>query len=139
MLKQVANEHLRLLCLAYRELTPADLNCWERNMMFLKQTEGQDKEGLVEMNMGEIEKNLIPIAITGVKDKIQEGIPETVDFMLKADVRVNILTGDELTTALNVARACGIVQHKMQVVPFLKADENTIVQQIQETIQMVAL
>lgn len=52
----------------------------------------------------ELEKNLIFLGITAIEDKIQNGVKTTIEALRRAGIRVWILTGDKLETALSVAR-----------------------------------
>ncbi|GIQ82394.1 P-type ATPase, subfamily IV, partial [Kipferlia bialata] len=50
-----------------------------------------------------VEKGLTFLGVTAVEDKLQEGVPDTLDALRQAGVRVWVLTGDKLETAVNIA------------------------------------
>ena len=42
---------------------------------------------------------------TAIEDKLQTGVPETVASLLRAGIKVWMLTGDKLETAINIGTA----------------------------------
>jgi P-type E1-E2 ATPase len=58
-----------------------------------------------------METSLIPLGCTGVEDKLQEGVPETLESLQKAGIRILMLTGDKLETAVSVAVSCGLLDN----------------------------
>ena len=49
------------------------------------------------------------IAIAGIKDIIRDEVPDAVVKCNQAGVRVRMVTGDNLITAVAIARECGIL------------------------------
>ena len=46
------------------------------------------------------------LGATAIEDKIQDGVPETIDSLMKAGIKVWVLTGDKQETAINIGYAC---------------------------------
>jgi P-type E1-E2 ATPase len=46
------------------------------------------------------------LGATAVEDRLQDDVPKTIEKLLKANIKVWMLTGDKLDTAENVARSC---------------------------------
>lgn len=44
------------------------------------------------------------LGATAIEDKLQEGVPETIEALMKAKIRVWVLTGDKLETAINIGK-----------------------------------
>jgi magnesium-transporting ATPase (P-type) len=63
----------------------------------------------------EIEKNLYLLGATAVEDKLQDQVPETIKDLIRANIKVWMLTGDKLETAENIAKACNLIQPGFQV------------------------
>lgn len=42
-----------------------------------------------------IEKNLILVGCTAIEDKLQEGVPECIEHLANAGIRIWVLTGDK--------------------------------------------
>lgn len=56
------------------------------------------------MQVGEIiEKNLILIGCSAIEDKLQEGVPSCIETLSKAGIKIWVLTGDKMETAINIA------------------------------------
>ena len=52
---------------------------------------------------------------TAVEDKLQENVPQTIADLIRANIKVWMLTGDKLETAENIAKSCKLIQDQMQI------------------------
>jgi phospholipid-transporting ATPase len=50
-----------------------------------------------------IEKDLILIGCTAIEDKLQEGVPACIETLSAAGIKIWVLTGDKMETAINIA------------------------------------
>lgn len=50
-----------------------------------------------------IEKELVLIGCTAIEDKLQEGVPTCIETLSKAGIKIWVLTGDKMETAINIA------------------------------------
>ena len=50
-----------------------------------------------------IEKDLIFIGCTAIEDKLQEGVPNCIETLSRAGIKIWVLTGDKMETAINIA------------------------------------
>jgi P-type E1-E2 ATPase len=57
----------------------------------------------------EFESDLTLLGCTGVEDKLQAGVPETLRMLAEAGIKILMLTGDKLETAISVASSCGLI------------------------------
>ena len=55
----------------------------------------------------ELEQNLELLGATGIEDKLQDDVPETVYALKKAGIRIWMLTGDKKETAINAGHSAG--------------------------------
>ena len=53
-----------------------------------------------------IETQMSLLGTTGIEDKLQEGVPETIEHLRQAGIVVWVLTGDKQETAVNIAHSC---------------------------------
>ena len=78
----------------------------------LKETDGgnnhEDKDPGSKIYKIE-EDGLTLICIAGIKDIIREEVPDAVIKCNQAGVRVRMVTGDNKTTAIAIAKECGII------------------------------
>ena len=58
----------------------------------------------------DMEKDLILLGATGVEDKLQDQVAETLNKLQKAGITTWMLTGDKKETAINMAHASGMVK-----------------------------
>jgi phospholipid-transporting ATPase len=49
-----------------------------------------------------IEKELILLGCTAIEDKIQEGVPTCIETLSRAGIKIWVLTGDKMETAINI-------------------------------------
>lgn len=52
------------------------------------------------------------ISIAGIKDIIRPEVPGAIQTCATAGVRVRMVTGDNLITAIAIAKECGIIDDK---------------------------
>ena len=46
---------------------------------------------------------------SAIEDKLQYGVPETIDMLIKANVKVWVLTGDKQETAIEIGKSCKLI------------------------------
>jgi P-type E1-E2 ATPase len=66
------------------------------------------------------------IGATAVEDKLQPDVPETIADLLRAGIKVWMLTGDKLETAENIARSCKLIQSDMEVMKFSENNKESL-------------
>ncbi|KAF7248199.1 Phospholipid-transporting ATPase IA [Varanus komodoensis] len=100
-LELFATEGLRTLCFAVAEITENDyyewLNVYQRAAVSV-----QNRTLKLEESYELIEKNLQLLGATAIEDKLQDQVPETIETLMKADIKIWILTGDKQETAINI-------------------------------------
>jgi phospholipid-translocating ATPase len=78
-----------------------------------------DRQKLIE-NAGEmIEQNFDLAGATAIEDKLQKGVPETVDKLRRANIKIWMLTGDKRETAINIAHSARIAKNYSEVVMYV--------------------
>lgn len=53
---------------------------------------------------------------TGIEDRLQDGVPETIAKLRQAGLQIWVLTGDKQETAINIAYACKLLDHDEEVI-----------------------
>jgi len=59
------------------------------------------------------------LAVTGVEDKLQENVLETIETLRQAGVQIWMLTGDKIETAKCIAISTGLKTKKEQIFELL--------------------
>ncbi|CAM6088191.1 unnamed protein product [Calypogeia fissa] len=113
-LRQFAEVGLRTLVVAYRELDEADYQKWQAEYVKVRSVIGREREQRIEEVAHKIERNLWIVGGTGVEDKLQDGVPDTIDRLAQAGINIWVLTGDKVETAINIGYACSLLRKGMQ-------------------------
>uniref|UniRef100_A0A3B5QBV4 Phospholipid-transporting ATPase n=1 Tax=Xiphophorus maculatus TaxID=8083 RepID=A0A3B5QBV4_XIPMA len=93
-LNEYAGDGLRTLVLAYKHLKENYMEEWtQRHHEASTALDGRE-ERLDEL-YEEIEKDMILLGATAVEDKLQDGVPQTIEQLAKADIKIWVLTGDK--------------------------------------------
>ncbi|XP_077901100.1 phospholipid-transporting ATPase FetA [Ictidomys tridecemlineatus] len=129
-LDDFASEGLRTLMVAYRELDDKFFQTWRK-----KHNEAclsvKDREIKLSTVYEEIEKDLMLLGATGIEDKLQDGVPETIITLNKARIKIWVLTGDKQETAVNIAYSCNVFEDEMDEVFVIEGkDSDTILQEL---------
>ena len=66
-----------------------------------------------------VEQNLELAGATAIEDKLQKGVPETVDKLRRANIKIWMLTGDKRETAINIAQSARIAKNYSEVVMYV--------------------
>ncbi|KAL2519173.1 putative phospholipid-transporting ATPase 9 [Abeliophyllum distichum] len=130
---EYADAGLRTLVLAYRELGEEEYEVFNKKFTEAKNLVSADREALIEEIMEEIEKDLILLGATAVEDKLQQGVPECIDKLAQAGIKIWVLTGDKMETAINIGYACSLLRQGMkQIVINLETPEITVLEKTGE-------
>ncbi|NWS06057.1 AT8B1 ATPase, partial [Motacilla alba] len=109
-----ANETLRTLCLCYRDISQDEFEVWNKKFMEASLATSHRDEALDKV-YEEIEKNLILLGATAIEDKLQDGVPETISRLSKADIKIWVLTGDKKETAENIGFSCELLTEETAI------------------------
>lgn len=94
-MEMFANSGLRTLCIAYRYLEEDEYLGWSRTYdTAVNAIEG--REELVEKANDMVEHSLSILGATALEDKLQEGVPEAIEMLHRAGIKLWILTGGYL-------------------------------------------
>ncbi|XP_043689216.1 phospholipid-transporting ATPase 2-like isoform X2 [Telopea speciosissima] len=106
--EQYAQFGLRTLCLAWRELKEDEYEEW--SLMFKEaKTTLVDREWRLAEVCQRLEHNLEILGVTAIEDRLQEGVPETIETLRKAGINFWMLTGDKQNTAIQIALSCNFI------------------------------
>ncbi|MGH0144496.1 UNVERIFIED_CONTAM: hypothetical protein FKN15_042481 [Acipenser sinensis] len=109
-----ANETLRTLCLCYKDISDEEFSTWAAKHKDAR-IAVTDRDAALDKVYEEIETNLLLIGATAIEDKLQDGVPETISNLAKADIKIWVLTGDKKETAENIGYACQLLTDETQI------------------------
>ncbi|MGH0146886.1 UNVERIFIED_CONTAM: hypothetical protein FKN15_014113 [Acipenser sinensis] len=61
-------------------------------------------------------QNLQLLGATAIEDKLQDKVQETIETLMKADIKIWILTGDKQETAINIGHSCKLLKKNMGMI-----------------------
>lgn len=105
---------LRTLCLAYAELDPATYAAWQTRWVAAKTSLSKDRDEVLAGLSEEVERGLRLLGCTAIEDKLQEGVPACIKQLALGGIRLWVLTGDKMETAINIGFACSLITEEMQ-------------------------
>ncbi|XP_031247458.1 phospholipid-transporting ATPase 1-like [Pistacia vera] len=112
-LTEYSSQGLRTLVVAARDLTDAELEQWQR-MYEDASTSLADRAQKLRQTALLIESNLNLLGATGIEDKLQDGVPEAIEALRQAGIKVWVLTGDKQETAISIGLSCKLLSTDMQ-------------------------
>ncbi|KAI0256565.1 phospholipid-translocating P-type ATPase [Lactifluus subvellereus] len=114
-LDSFAHEGLRTLTVAYRVVPDDEYNSWVgRYQNALASVD--DKESEVERVSNEIEQNLLLLGATAIEDKLQDGVPEAIADLKRAGIKIWVLTGDKLETAIAIGHSTNLIGREANII-----------------------
>jgi len=60
-----------------------------------------------------IENDLELIGSTAIEDRLQDKVKKTIEFMKASGIKVWVLTGDKIETAMNIGVSAGLLSSAM--------------------------
>ena len=117
-LKEFAEVGFRTLVMAGREIPKAEFDLWNLEWKNVMLSNAQNKDQMIETACDLIEKEMCFYGTSAIEDKLQEGVPETIQLLMSAGIRIWMLTGDKEETAIEIAKSCNLVQQDMEIVTF---------------------
>jgi len=105
---------LRTLTLAQRVLDQETYDAWSAKYAEAGKAL-DDRAKKMDQVAEEIESDLTLIGATAIEDKLQEGVPESIAALREAGIKVWVLTGDKLETAINIGFASRLLEKDMKL------------------------
>ena len=100
--------------MSYRNLDEDQYNSWVKkyNEAASSLTDRSEKiDAVFEI----IERELILLGATAIEDKLQDGVSDCIASLCEAGIKVWVLTGDKLETAINIGFAVRLLTKEMRL------------------------
>lgn len=121
-LEMFAREGLRTLCIARREIDEDEYQRWNKEHdLAVSALVDRDKE--LEKVSDAIERDLTLLGGTAIEDRLQDGVPDTIALLGDAGIKLWVLTGDKVETAINIGFSCNLLNNDMDLIVFKVDDE----------------
>lgn len=103
---------LRTLLITSKDLSSSEYDDW--NTKFVNaMNDIHNREKLIAECGEAIEQNLNLLGATAIEDRLQDKVPETIKFLREAGIKVWVLTGDKIETAVNIGFSCNLLTYNM--------------------------
>jgi phospholipid-transporting ATPase len=132
-LNRYSSEGLRTLVVAAKDLNSEELEEWQ-HMYEDASTSLTDRSSKLRQTAAFIESNLHLLGATGIEDKLQEGVPEAIESLRQAGIKVWVLTGDKQDTAISIGLSCKLLTPDMQQIVINGTSENQCKKLLSEAI-----
>ncbi|KAM4629382.1 phospholipid-transporting ATPase IF isoform 2-T2 [Polymixia lowei] len=116
---EFALKGLRTLVVACRHFSPEEYMEVDRHLNAAR-TALQQREERLQDAFSYIERDLQLLGATGVEDKLQDKVQETIEALRLAGIKVWVLTGDKHETAVSVSLSCGHFHRTMNILELLQ-------------------
>lgn len=121
-------------------------------MHFVFRTSTEKREEKVNDTYEEIEKGLKLIGATAIEDKLQDGVPQCIEHLARAGIKIWVLTGDKVgklnrfhilfvtnfsfdfreETAYNIGLSCRLLTNDMEISIIEEETERDVEKKLQE-------
>ena len=133
-LNAFASEGLRTLCLAYRLVPEEEYQRWLKEYQ-VAETKITDREKALDDVADQIERDLTLLGATAIEDRLQDGVPECIARLARGGIKIWMLTGDKMETAINIGFSCNLLNDAMVLVVIKGTDKKSTVEQIEEALK----
>ncbi|ONK67954.1 uncharacterized protein A4U43_C05F5580 [Asparagus officinalis] len=103
-----SSEGLRTLVIASRNLTDTEFEEWQHKYEAAS-TSLTERSAKLRQAASLIECHLNLLGATAIEDKLQDGVPETIESLRQAGIKVWVLTGDKQETAISIGLSCKLL------------------------------
>ncbi|KAH9875028.1 hypothetical protein J1614_004516 [Plenodomus biglobosus] len=122
-LEMFAREGLRTLCIAQREISEEEYAEWNRDYDMAANAVVGREDKLEEVS-DRIENHLWLIGGTAIEDRLQDGVPESISLLAQAGIKLWVLTGDKVETAINIGFSCNLLDNDMDLIILKVTDDD---------------
>ncbi|KNE65371.1 phospholipid-translocating P-type ATPase, flippase [Allomyces macrogynus ATCC 38327] len=124
-----AEEGLRTLCLAYRIIEQDEFDAWIQTYNTAC-TALDDRDDKIDAAAELIERDLVLLGATAIEDKLQDKVPECIQILRDAGIKLWVLTGDKMETAIAIGFSCNLLSKDLNLIVVRGDDPGSVMKQI---------
>ena len=111
-LDQFVDDGLRTLLVGKTYIDSGFYRDWKKKFTNAENSlERRDEKRMAVMEL--IEKDLQLLGVTAIEDKLQDGVGDALTSFRGANIKVWMLTGDKVDTAINIGYSCSLLDTNM--------------------------
>jgi len=122
-LEMFAREGLRTLCIAQKQLSEEEYQTWHKDHQ-VAAASLQNREEKIEETSDRIERDLTLLGGTAIEDRLQDGVPDSIALLGLAGIKLWVLTGDKVETAINIGFSCNLLSNDMDLIQIKIEDQD---------------
>ncbi|CAL9778069.1 unnamed protein product [Musa acuminata subsp. burmannicoides] len=103
---------LRTLVIGMRDLSGTEFENWKLSYDKAS-TSLAGRADLLRDVAIKVESDIRILGATGIEDKLQQGVPEAIESLREAGIKVWVLTGDKQETAISIGYSCKLLSDNM--------------------------
>eukprot|EP00347_Sterkiella_histriomuscorum_P006239 403353535 len=115
-LYKFACDGLRTLVFGIKNISQQKVEEFMTQFNDIKTSIDPKKDSRLNEIFDKMEYDLNYIGGTAIEDKLQDGVANTIENIMKANIRVWVLTGDKQETAIEIGKSCKLIQQNMREV-----------------------
>jgi phospholipid-transporting ATPase len=124
---------LRTLVVGMRELSQPEFEDWQ-SAYENASTSVLGRGNLLRSVATNIECNIHILGATGIEDKLQDGVPEAIESLRQAGMKVWILTGDKQETAISIGYSCKLLTNDMTQIVINNSSKESCKKSLEEAL-----
>jgi phospholipid-transporting ATPase len=113
-LTEFSNVGLRTLVIAYRTLTSQEFEHFKK-VYDEAECSLVDRDDRITDASDLVETGLTLLGCTAIEDRLQDNVPETIENLLNAGIKLWLLTGDKQETAINIGISSRLINRRMRL------------------------
>ncbi|GAV84815.1 E1-E2_ATPase domain-containing protein/HAD domain-containing protein [Cephalotus follicularis] len=126
---------LRTLVIAMRELSASEFEQWHTSFE-VATTALLGRATLLRKVACYVENNLSILGASGIEDKLQKGVPEAIESLRTAGIKVWVLTGDKQETAISIGYSSKLLTRMMTHIIINSNSKESCRKSLQDAIAM---
>lgn len=134
-LHKYASLGLRTLVIGMRDLSTTEFGEWQ-SAYERASTALFGRGGLLRAVASNIECNLQLLGASGIEDKLQQGVPEAIESLRQAGIKVWVLTGDKQETAISIGYSCKLLSSDMTQIIINSHNKESCKKNLEDAIAM---
>mmetsp|Transcript_1466 Transcript_1466/g.2136 ORF Transcript_1466/g.2136 Transcript_1466/m.2136 type:complete len:1348 (-) Transcript_1466:563-4606(-) len=115
-LDEFARQGLRTLVFGVRIFEEDEFESWHSEYYAPALASLSDRDGMLKKAAAVAEHMLTIVGATAIEDKLQDGVPQTIADLAKAGIKLWVLTGDKMETAINIGYSCRLLTPEMYLI-----------------------
>ncbi|KAK4483583.1 hypothetical protein RD792_010782 [Penstemon davidsonii] len=134
-LHSYSSKGLRTLVIGMRELSISEFEKWQSSYESAS-TALMGRAALLRKVANKIESHVTLLGVSGIEDKLQQGVPEAIESLRSAGIKVWVLTGDKQETAISIGYSSKLLTSTMTQIVINNTSKNSCRKSLEDGLVM---